>query len=38
MPSRPPTRFVGVQHVAIKVHDIDAAIQFYTEVLGMRLS
>ena len=38
MPSRPPTRFVSVQHVAIKVHDIDAAIRFYTEVLGMRLS
>ena len=35
---RPPTRPKGIQHVAIKVHDIDAAIKFYTEVLGMRVS
>ncbi len=36
--SSPPTRFKGVQHVAIKVHDIDEALRFYTEVLGLRLS
>lgn len=35
---KPPTRPLGIQHVAIKVHDIDAAIRFYVEVLGMRLS
>ena len=34
----PPTRPKGVQHVAIKVHDIDQAITFYTTVLGMRVS
>ncbi len=35
---KPPTRMLGVQHVAVKVHDIDAAIAFYTDVLGMRLT
>jgi catechol 2,3-dioxygenase len=34
----PPTRMLGIQHVAIKVHDIDRAIAFYTGVMGMRLS
>jgi catechol 2,3-dioxygenase-like lactoylglutathione lyase family enzyme len=36
--TKPPTRMLGIQHVAIKVHDIDAAITFYIEVMGMRLS
>ncbi len=35
---KPPARPLGIQHVAIKVHDIDEAIRFYTEVMGMRLS
>jgi catechol 2,3-dioxygenase-like lactoylglutathione lyase family enzyme len=35
---KPPTRPLGIQHVAIKVHDIDAAIRFYSGVMGMRLS
>ncbi len=35
---KPPTRALGIQHVAIKVHDIDEAIRFYTEVMGMHLS
>ena len=35
---KPPTRPLGIQHVAIKVHDIDEAIRFYTDVMGMRLS
>ncbi|MBI4641330.1 MAG: VOC family protein, partial [Candidatus Tectomicrobia bacterium] len=36
--SHPPSKFLGVQHIAIKVHDIDEAIKFYTEVLGLRVS
>lgn len=38
MAASPPSRLLGIQHVAIKVHDIEAAIRFYTEVLGMRVS
>ena len=36
--ARPPSTFMGPQHVAIKVHDIGAAIDFYVNKLGFTIS
>ena len=35
---RPSRSFEGIQHVAIKVSDLEESIRFYTEILGFRLS
>ncbi len=35
---KPPSGFMGLQHIAIKVHDIDAAIDFYVTKLGFTVS
>lgn len=34
----PPSGFMGLQHIAIKVHDIKAAIDFYVNKLGFTVS
>ena len=36
--SPPPSRIQRVQHVGLKVHDIEVAIAFYRDVLGFRVS
>ena len=33
-----PPKFVGLQHIAIKVHDIELARRFYTEILGFTIT
>ena len=34
----PPSGFSGVQHIAIKVHDIKSAVHFYVDKLGFRIT
>ena len=36
--SKIPPKFVGLQHIAIKVHDIELARRFYTEILGFTIT
>ena len=35
---RPVNRFKGLQHIAIKVSNIDASLEFYINVLGFTVS
>ena len=35
---KPPSEFMGLQHIALKVHDIKAGIDFYVNKLGFTVS
>ena len=35
---RPPSPFLGLQHIGVKVHDIEAAIDFYVHKLGFTIT
>ncbi len=37
MPAPPPLRFYGIDHVVLKVTDIERALRFYVDVLGLKL-
>jgi catechol 2,3-dioxygenase-like lactoylglutathione lyase family enzyme len=36
--ANPPSEFSGLNHVAIKVHNIRAAVKFYVEILGFKIT
>ena len=34
----PPSEFLGIRHVAIKIHDIKSRVEFYVNKLGFRIT